>query len=89
MYNLNKKNFFSWILETQNDLSEPAKKIIPEIKEIINILDSIDSCLFSRMSGSGPTVFGLFKNTLNAKKIQKIIKKNHPNWWSVVGGIKT
>ena len=87
--NLNKKNFFSWILGTQNDLSEPAKKIIPEIKEIINILDSIDSCLFSRMSGSGPTVFGLFKNILNARKIQKTIKKNHPNWWSVVGDIKT
>ena len=86
---LNKRNFFSWILKTQNDLSEPAKRIIPEIKEIMNFLDNIDSCLLSRMSGSGPTVFGLFKNALNAKKIQRIIKKNYPNWWSAVSNLKT
>ena len=87
--NLNNKNFYSWILKTSNDLSMPAKKTVIEIKEILSFLDKSKNCLLSRMTGSGPTVFGLFKNSVDARNINKIIKIKHPNWWSIATSLKS
>mgnify|MGYP001159728995 FL=1 len=83
------KNFFSWILEQNNDLQIYAEKFIPEINEMIKFLNLSKNCFFSRMSGSGPTVFGMFKKSVDAKKINILLKKKHPKWWSGVYSIKT
>ena len=83
------KNFFSWILEQNNDLQKYAEKFIPEIKKMIKFLSSSKNCFFSRMTGSGPTVFGLFKKEVDANKANLLLKKNHPKWWSGVYAIKT
>ena len=83
------KNFFSWILEQNNDLQKYAEKFIPEIKKMIKFLSSSKNCFFSRMTGSGPTVFGLFKKEVDANKANLLLKKNHPKWWSGVYSIKT
>ena len=83
------KNFFSWILEQNNDLQKYAEKFIPEIKKMIKFLSSSKNCFFSRMTGSGPTVFGLFKKEIDANKANLLLKKNHPKWWSGVYSIKT
>ncbi|MBC50182.1 MAG: 4-(cytidine 5'-diphospho)-2-C-methyl-D-erythritol kinase [Pelagibacteraceae bacterium] len=83
------KNFFSWILEQNNDLQKYAEKFIPEIKKMIKFLSSSKNCFFSRMTGSGPTVFGLFRKEIDAKKTNLLLKKNHPKWWSGVYSIKT
>ena len=74
---------------TSYNLTFSSNKIIPEIKKILDILNNYDNCLLSRMSGSGPTVFGLFKNSLEAQNINKIIRKEYPEWWSAVVNIKT
>ena len=83
------KIFFSWILEQNNDLQKYAEKFIPEIKKMIKFLSSSKNCFFSRMTGSGPTVFGLFKKEVDANKANLLLKKNHPKWWSGVYAIKT
>ena len=83
------KNFFSWILEQNNDLQKYAEKFIPEIKKMIKFLSSSKNCFFSTMTGSGPTVFGLFKKEIDANKANLLLKKNHPKWWSGVYSIKT
>ena len=83
------KNFFSWILEQNNDLQIYAEKFVPEIKEMTKFLNLSENCFFSKMSGSGPTVFGLFKKKIDAKKINILLKKKHPKWWSGVYSIKT
>ncbi len=83
------KNFFSWILEQNNDLQKYAEKFIPEIKKMIKFLSSSKNCFFSKMTGSGPTVFGLFKKEIDAKKANLLLKKKHPKWWSGVYSIKT
>ena len=41
------------------------------------------------MTGSGPTVFGLFKNFSDAKNINQIIKKSFPHWWSIITTLKS
>ena len=83
------KNFFSWILEQNNDLQKYAEKFVPEIKKMVNFLSSSKNCYLSRMTGSGPTVFGLFKKKIDAKKANLLLKKKHPKWWSGVYTIKS
>jgi len=83
------KNFFSWILEQNNDLQIYAEKLVPEINEMIKFLNLSKNCFFSKMTGSGPTVFGLFKKRIDAKKINILLKKKHPKWWSGVYSVKT
>ena len=83
------KNFFLWILEQNNDLQKYAEKFVPEIKEMIKFLSSSKNCFFSKMTGSGPTVFGLFRKKIDAKKAYLLLKKKHPKWWSGVYSIKT
>ena len=83
------KNFFLWILEQNNDLQKFAEKFVPEIKEMIKFLSSSKNCFFSKMTGSGPTVFGLFRKKIDAQKANLSLKKKHPKWWSGVYSIKT
>ena len=87
--NLKYKNFFSWILKQNNDLQKYSEKFVPEIKEMLIFLNSSKNCFFSKMTGSGPTVFGLFRKKIDAKKLNLLLKKNHPKWWSGVYSIKT
>ena len=83
------KNFFLWILEQNNDLQKYAEKFVPEIKEMMKFLSSSKNCFFSKMTGSGPTVFGLFRKKIDAGKANLLLKKKHPKWWSGVYSIKT
>ena len=83
------KKFFLWILEQNNDLQKFAEKFVPEIKEMIKFLSSSKNCFFSKMTGSGPTVFGLFRKKIDAQKVNLLLKKKHPKWWSGVYSIKT
>ena len=83
------KNFFSWFLEQNNDLQKYAEKFVPEIKKMVNFLSSSKNCYLSRMTGSGPTVFGLFKKKIDAKKANLLLRKKHPKWWSGVYTIKS
>jgi len=81
--------FFFWVKKQNNDLQEYSQKILPEIKQMLNFLNRSQNCLVSRMTGSGPTVFGIFKKKIDAKKINILLKKKHPHWWSEVYAIKT
>ena len=87
--NLEYKNFFSWILKQNNDLQKYSEKLVPEINEMLVFLSSSKNCFFSIMTGSGPTVFGLFKKKIDANKANLLLKKKHPKWWSGVYSIKT
>ena len=81
--------FFFWVKKQNNDLQEYSQKILPEIKQMLNFLNRSQNWLGSRMTGRGPTVFGIFKKKIDAKKINILLKKKHPHWWSEVYAIKT
>ncbi|MBB4077005.1 4-diphosphocytidyl-2-C-methyl-D-erythritol kinase [Bartonella fuyuanensis] len=66
--------------ETRNDLFFPALKMVPQLAEVLSILDECGS-LFSRMSGAGATCFGIFKNQQAAQQAALFIKLMHPNWF--------
>ena len=69
----------------ENDLFEPALKLIPEIENIINAINMQDHCLFTRMSGSGASCFGLFENIEQAENAAKKIKIENSDWWVKTG----
>ncbi|CAL7959199.1 4-diphosphocytidyl-2-C-methyl-D-erythritol kinase [Alphaproteobacteria bacterium] len=62
------KNFVKWhIYNGQNDLYDIAFQLQPKILDVINVLNQQDGCIVSRMTGSGPTCFGIFHDVKLAK----------------------
>ena len=49
-----------WLKEGRNDLEAPAIALEPAVKSVLDALRRLDGCMLSRLSGSGPTCFGIF-----------------------------
>jgi 4-diphosphocytidyl-2-C-methyl-D-erythritol kinase len=67
----------------RNDLETPAAALEPAINEVLDALRKQEGCLLARLSGSGPTCFGLFPSEAAAGQAASEIVKDHPSWWSV------
>lgn len=65
-----------------NDLEEAASSICPEIAAIKKELNGLGA-LGSLMSGSGPSVFGLFAGKKSATAAARQLRQNHPRVWVV------
>ncbi|MCL4675635.1 MAG: 4-(cytidine 5'-diphospho)-2-C-methyl-D-erythritol kinase [Pararhodobacter sp.] len=50
----------AWLTGQRNDLEPPARALLPEISEVLALLDTQEGCLLARMTGSGATCFGVF-----------------------------
>lgn len=77
----NTEKLIEFLSNLSNDLTDSAIRIMPEIKSILDILESQNGCRFSRMSGSGPTCFGVFDNKQEAIKARDNLIKINPNYW--------
>lgn len=69
-----------WLALTRNDLEAPARTIEPEISKALAALCDTGA-IFSRMSGSGATCFGLFHSGQDAARAANIIAAGHPSWY--------
>ncbi|MGH1417794.1 MAG: 4-(cytidine 5'-diphospho)-2-C-methyl-D-erythritol kinase [Hyphomicrobiaceae bacterium] len=67
----------------RNDLEEPVCHLMPSVNEVFSALKQIPDCKLVRLSGAGPTVFGLFENMYAANIATKQIKNAHRDWWVV------
>lgn len=75
------KLFFDFLTRNKNDLELPATQLMPEISEILSTLKKQNGCALSKMSGSGPTCFALFKNKSAAENAALDIQNHYPTWW--------
>ncbi|MGL9725978.1 MAG: 4-(cytidine 5'-diphospho)-2-C-methyl-D-erythritol kinase [Wolbachia sp.] len=75
------KDLLKLLKETKNDLQEIAISLVPEIRDMISVLELQKGSMLSRMSGSGVACFGIFDNEENAKAAAANIKKEYPKWW--------
>lgn len=85
----NINEFLGWLCEQRNDLEKSACALFPEIQRVLDMLGSTEGCALARMSGSGGTCFGLFRNTDEAGRAAKEITAAQPLFWvkaSVVNG---
>lgn len=71
-----------------NDLQNSAIRSVPDIKKILEKLTSVGDCLYSGLSGSGATCFGIFADAKKAQKNAKLIKGEFPEWWIVSGNLE-
>lgn len=67
--------------DTQNDLSEAALSVVPEISNALRALEAQNGCALSRMTGSGSSCFGLFEHEHDAQSAADKIAEENPDWW--------
>ncbi|MGE3738421.1 MAG: 4-(cytidine 5'-diphospho)-2-C-methyl-D-erythritol kinase [Geminicoccaceae bacterium] len=71
-----------WLATSRNDLEAPARRLLPAIGAVLAALESTPGCRLARMSGSGPTCFGLFDGAAAARAAAATLAAAHPGWWS-------
>lgn len=64
-----------------NDLEPAARSLSPEISSALLALQETQGCRFSRMSGSGATVFGLYDDCHAAAAAARALRTRHPGYW--------
>jgi 4-diphosphocytidyl-2-C-methyl-D-erythritol kinase len=75
------KLLMSYLERGRNDLERPAARLLPVIDEVLGALRKSPECLLARMSGSGPTCFGIYPGTAAASNAARTIGEVAPTWW--------
>jgi 4-diphosphocytidyl-2-C-methyl-D-erythritol kinase len=81
--------FLAWLAARHNDLEAPAQRILPPICAIHATLMAQKGCAVARMSGSGATCFGVFRDAAGRDAAAAAIAREQPGWWlaaSTIGG---
>jgi 4-diphosphocytidyl-2-C-methyl-D-erythritol kinase len=77
-------DLLGFIKSRNNDLQKFTVEMVPEIDDIVNVLNNANGCYFGRMSGSGSTCFGIFDKKENAEIcMNKILEKN-PHYFTLI-----
>ena len=66
---------------THNDLEVPARTLQPVIGDVLAAMAALPGVLFTRMSGSGATCFGIFANDADCARAADSLRETHTNWW--------
>lgn len=75
----------SFLTQTENVLTDAAIAAVPEIRDVLDLLQAQERCRLARMSGSGASCFGLFEHDSDAQQAAALISKNKPDWWVKAG----
>ena len=67
----------------RNDLEPPAVAVEPAVERALSAIRRQDGCLLARLSGSGPTCFGLFTTQEIARRAADALAREQPGWWVV------
>ena len=71
----------------RNDLEAPAIAICPTIADGLAVLAETGAT-FTRMSGSGATIFALFPNTAARDTAAAYFAEKLPHWWTMTGSLR-
>lgn len=71
----------AWLAATRNDLEPPASALMPAIADIRASIAATAGCALARMSGSGPTVFGLYASAGEAERAARQLRARWPDCW--------
>lgn len=74
--------FCDWLADQRNDLLKPALSVAPGIQGVLDQIRGTD-CLFTGMSGSGATCFGLYPpDGYSARSARAHLRAHRPEWWA-------
>jgi 4-diphosphocytidyl-2-C-methyl-D-erythritol kinase len=65
----------------RNDLETPACSVVPESQVVLTALLALPGAAVVRMSGAGPTSFGLFATAAQAQSAAELLQRSRPEWW--------
>lgn len=65
----------------KNDLEQAAISNIPAIQKLLNVLEGLDDCKLTRMTGSGSACFALFETAKQAHDAKHIIQEQFSDYW--------
>ncbi len=71
----------AYLSEGRNDLEAPAIALEPAVESVLQTLRRLNGCLLARLSGSGPTCFGLFSSDEAAAEAAQEVSRRNPHWW--------
>jgi 4-diphosphocytidyl-2-C-methyl-D-erythritol kinase len=74
-------DLLTFLKMTANDLQAPALVLQPVIADVLREIARQSGALFTRMSGSGATCFGLFESEEQLRLAAQAISTAHPSWW--------
>jgi 4-diphosphocytidyl-2-C-methyl-D-erythritol kinase len=75
------EHFVAALSDYRNDLQAPALAMCPEIERALQAIRAEKGCLLARMSGSGPTCFGIFETDIAADAAAKNITARKRKYW--------
>ena len=64
-----------------NDLADAARRVEPNVGDVLDELTDLPGVLLTRMSGSGGTCFGLFQGMDTAAQAALSLTTTRPDWW--------
>ncbi|MEQ1710684.1 MAG: 4-(cytidine 5'-diphospho)-2-C-methyl-D-erythritol kinase [Hyphomicrobium sp.] len=64
-----------------NDLDLAARRVVPAIDAVMTALAATANCRLVRLSGGGPTCFGVYATSNDAGAAAASIAGAHPSWW--------
>ena len=73
--------FIAWLSEQRNDLTEPARAVLPLVDDVLDAITDLPGVLLARMSGSGATCFGACADLATATRAAEVLAKSRPDWW--------
>lgn len=76
--NNNSEIWLRWLQNQQNMLTPAAIAHAPVIAEVLVAMQQSDGCVLARMSGSGATCFGLFRDAALAAQAASILRNTYP-----------
>lgn len=75
------EGFVARLRDYRNDLEPPARAICPEIGRVLEKLREEPDCLLARLSGSGPTCFGIFRTHAAAEAAAASLGRRSRKYW--------
>lgn len=64
-----------------NHLEAPAKRLMPEIANVLSELRELGGVKLAQLSGAGPTCFALFETLQSADAAAATLLRRQPTWW--------
>ena len=74
-------DFVDWLRGMRNDLHQAAIDAEPVIAQVFETLEKTPGCQLARMSGSGGTCFGIYKDAETAGSAAGRLSEAFPGWW--------
>ena len=69
-------------IAVSNDLQPAALALNSEVRRVLEAIQAEPGCLLARMSGSGPTCFGLFTDEAAAEAAARSIAERKRKYWA-------